>query len=272
VDGKRRLSLDRGAYALAGLTAAALIAASPDCMLAQSLRGSASKLNLQNEVADDHDFTYLRTRQQVQTFVELGLLVPVEPSTNLELNEVSFPYTRPEVALFVDRLASQYQQACGQKLVVTSLTRPLSDQPANASDRSVHPTGMAVDLRYNSDRKCRSWLEGVLLQLADNGVLDATRESRPPHYHVVVFPRQYSGYVESLGNRLAESVSTASTSVPASTPEAATAQRIQYTVRRGDSLWTIAQKLGTTVEVIQQENDLRTSRIFAGQVISVPAK
>jgi LysM repeat protein len=102
---------------------------------------------------------------------------------------------------------------------------------------------------------------------------------------VVIFPRQYAGYVEQLENRLVESVAastatSASTTTTASatatpsapTPAAATAQRIRYTVRRGDSLWTIARKLGTTVEVIKQENDLRNSRIFAGQVISVPAK
>jgi LysM repeat protein len=260
----KRASLDNAIRASAILAAATLLTALPSSLAAQSLRGSTAKLDLQNEMAAEHDFTYLKSRQQVRTFVDLGLLVPVEPTEHFELNEVSFPYIRPEVALFVDRLASQYQQACGQKLVVTSLTRPISDQPRNASARSVHPTGMAVDLRVSTDRKCRSWLESTLLQLNETGVLDATRENRPPHYHVVVFPRQYTAHVERLESRFAEAVS-GTTTAPA-------AQRIEYTVRNGDSLWTIAQKLGTTVELIQQENDLRTSRIFAGQVISVPSK
>jgi hypothetical protein len=264
VDVKMRASLERGWRATRALACASLLAALPNALDAQSLRGSAAKLDLQNEMAQEHDFTYLRTREQVRTFVDLGLLVPVEPNERFDLNEVSFPYIRPEVAVFVDRLASQYQQACGQKLVVTSLTRPISDQPRNASARSVHPTGMAVDLRVSTDRKCRSWLESTLLQLNETGVLDATRETRPPHYHVVVFPRPYMAHVERLESRFADAVS-------GSTTEAA-AQRIEYTVRQGDSLWTIAQKLGTTVELIQQENDLRTSRIFAGQVISVPSK
>jgi LysM repeat protein len=264
VDDKLRASLDIGTRAAAVLAAATLLTALPNDLHAQSLRGSAAKLDLQNEMAVEHDFTYLRNRQQVRTFIDLGLLVPVEANEHLELNKVSFPYGRPEVATFVDRLASQYQQACGQKLVVTSLTRPISDQPSNASARSVHPTGMAVDLRVSTDRKCRSWLEDTLLQLNETGVVDATRENRPPHYHVVVFPRQYAEHVERLQTRFAESVNAPATS--------GTAQRIEYTVRRGDSLWTIAQKLGTTVELIQQENDLRSSRIFAGQVISVPSK
>lgn len=256
-----------------GLSALLILASLPLPLDAQSLRGSASKLDLQNRVAEQNDFTYLSTRQQVQTFVELGLLVPVQANDDFELKAVSFPYSRPEAALFVDRFASQYRHACGEKLVVTSLTRPISDQPRNASDRSVHPTGMAVDLRVSTDRRCRSWLESTLLQLAGNGVLDATRETRPPHYHVVVFPAQYSAHVQQLGARFTESVSeqAAVQGEPISQAEAAS-QRIEYTVRQGDSLWTIARKLGTTVELIQQENDLHTSRIFAGQVISVPAK
>jgi LysM repeat protein len=221
----------------------------------------------------------------VRSIVDLGLLVPVKPSADEELHQVSFPFGRPEVSLFVDRLASQYHTACGEKLVVTSLTRPISDQPRNASDRSVHPTGMAVDLRRSNDRKCRSWLENVLSQLDGSGVLDATRESRPPHYHVVVFPSQYASHVEQLEARFAESVSRAQPAevvgevgepqVVGANPapvDVEAPQLIEYTVRRGDSLWTIARRLGTTVDRIKEENDLRTSRIFAGQVITVPAR
>ena len=45
-----------------------------------------------------------------------------------------------------------------------------------------------------------------------------------------------------------------------------------YRVRNGDSLWTIAQKLGTTVARLRAENDLRSNRIYAGQVIVVPGR
>jgi hypothetical protein len=266
----------------------------PGLVGAQSLRGSAAKLSLQNEMAEEHDFTFLRTPAQVRTFVELGLLVPVRPNADFELHQVSFPYGRPEVSLFVDRLASQYHQACGEKLVVTSLTRPISEQPRNASDRSVHPTGMAVDLRRSNDRRCRSWLENTLTQLDGTGVLDATRESRPPHYHVVIFPKQYAAHVSRLESRFAEAVArkepaaakanrVAVTIGEVTTPgdeittanlaaESAATELIEYTVRRGDSLWTIARRMGTTVERIREENDLRSSRIFAGQVITVPAR
>jgi hypothetical protein len=264
----------------ATLTAVTFLTLATSSLLeAQSLRGSGAKLDLQNRMAAEHDFTYLRNAEQVKQFVDLGLLVTIQPTRDVDLHQVSFPFGRPEVSVFVDRLASQYHQACGQKLVVTSLTRPLSDQPRNASDRSVHPTGMAVDLRRSTDRKCRTWLEDTLSQLDGLGVLDATRESRPPHYHVVVFPRQYAAHVERLETRFAESVSqpavveegNPAASMVGANPSPAP-ERIAYTVRRGDSLWTIARRLGTTVERIREENDLRGSRIFAGQVITVSSR
>jgi LysM repeat protein len=124
--------------------------------------------------------------------------------------------------------------------------------------------------------------------LDGSGVLDATRESRPPHYHVVIFPKQYAAHVSRLESRFAESVRSEVPAEPRvelanlaqseadrvgeADTESAAPRLIEYTVRRGDSLWTIARRLGTTVERIREENDLRSSRIFAGQVITVPAR
>jgi hypothetical protein len=111
---------------------------------------------------------------------------------------VSFPYSRDAVKLFVERLARDYRAATGDRLVVTSLTRPVSRQPRNASPLSVHPTGMAVDFRVPKKLAHRRWLERTLLSLENRNVLDATRERHPAHYHVAVFPREYSRYVAAL--------------------------------------------------------------------------
>ncbi len=159
----------------------------------------------------------------------------------------------------MERLAAQYRAACGEQLVVTSLTRPMTRQPRNASERSVHPTGMAVDLRYSHSRACRSWLEGVLLDLEGAGVLEATREHYPAHYHVAVFPRHYSAYVANIQERTA-------TRVAAATP----IDKSSYKVRAGDSLWTIARTHGLSVEELRAMNNIRGSRIYAGQVLEVP--
>ncbi len=175
----------------------------------------------------------------------------MRPNRDFTLHAVSFPYARPEVELFVRRLSSQYRRACGEQLVVTSLTRPTTRQPRNASDRSVHPTGMALDLRYSGDRNCRAWLQQVLMDLERAGILEATLERRPVHYHVALFPRQYAAYVDRLA---------------AGEP----ATRTEHTVRAGDSLWNIARSYGTTVSEIRSANGLDGSRIYPGQVLAVP--
>jgi hypothetical protein len=177
----------------------------------------------------------------------------VEPSADLQMHDVSYPYARPQVRLFVERLAAQYQGACGQPLVVTSLIRPLSDQPDNASSQSVHPTGMAVDIRRSSERACRSWLERVLLGLEANGLVEATRETQPPHYHVAVFPRPYAAYVARLTSAAAGTVASS------------------YRVRPGDSLWEIAQRHDVSVAELKEENELDSSRIYPGQILKIPA-
>ena len=223
----------------------------------QALRGSEASVTRAFARAEDHDFTFLRNGAHVQRFVAAGYLVRLKSSRDFLLHDVSFPFGRPEVKLFVQRLGGQYRRACGEELVVTSLTRPLSEQPHNASTFSVHPTGMAVDFRTSLNSVCRYWLESTLLYLEAAGVLEATRERRPSHYHVVVFPKLYAAYVSEVmatarsGNR-------------------ATATS-RYMVRDGDSLWAIARRHGTTVPELRAANDIRGSRIYAGQLLTVPA-
>jgi len=242
------------ALAVGLLTAAA--ASGPAPLDAQSLRGGRAAVNRAYRVAQDHDFTFLRTGAQVRRFVQAGYLVRVRGNADFGLAGVSYPYARPEVELFLRRFAAQYRAGCGERLVVTSLTRPLNRQPRNASDRSVHPTGMAVDLRRPATRRCRQWMERVLLQLEGAGVLEATKERRPPHYHVSLFPRPYRRYVDALRTR---AVATAGGT-----------QR--YRVQAGDSLWEIARAYGTTIETLKAINGLSGSRIYPGQVLSVPSR
>ena len=284
----------------AALALAAVVAATP--AEAQTLRGSRASMIRQNNVAKAHEYTFLRTTTDVNRFVDRGYLVPITGNSNYELAGVSFPYARAQVRTFVQRLSAQYRAACGERLVVTSLTRPQSRQPRNASSQSVHPTGMAIDLRVSDRRSCREWLEETLLGLERRGVLDATREYRPPHYHIALYPSQYDAYVSRLPGasepepvRMASAStsratnSTATTTRPAPTNALATAQptatlsapvaaptaapdTLRYRVRSGDSLWEIARSHGTTVNNLRRINNLSTNRIYAGQVLDVPAR
>ncbi len=218
-------------------------------------------MNRQDAAAHRNDFTFIRTPKQLYHFVKEGWLVRVRPTANMGLHGVSYPYARPEVALFLQRLSSEYRAACGRKLIVTSLTRPEDRQPRNASPRSVHPTGMAIDMRYSSSRACRHWLEHVLLNLEGAHILEATRERYPPHYHVAVFPERYSAYVKRIEHR------TRGTKTVIAASSYGT-----YKVRSGDSLWTIARRHGTTVDALKRINGLSGSRIYAGQRLTMPGE
>lgn len=229
-----------------GLTITALLLAVP--LGAQSLNGSRSSIDRQNRMAVAYGVTFIQTAQTLNSLVNSGLLLKVSATSHLDLHEVSFPYALSGVKLFLERLSTQYFNACREKLVVTSLARPIDRQPANAAANSVHPTGMAVDFRIPSSGRCRSWLESTLLSLEGTEVLDVTRERNPPHYHVAVFVESYNNYVASLAGA-----------------------SFDYVVRGGDTLSKIASKHGVTVAQLRTTNSLYGDLINIGQKLQIPS-
>lgn len=292
-------------------TAGVALIASAAAAHAQSLRGSPQAMQKQHTIALQHDYTFLRTSRQVRQFVDAGYLVKIPGNANYDLAAVSYPYGRPALKLFVERLAEQYRSACGEKLVVTSLTRPTQNQPRNASSLSVHPAGMAVDLRVSRNSACRRWLESTLMSLEKQGVLDAVRENYPPHYHVALFPTRYTNYVAQLTRTQPAVLLASATSAPARSGRAVAAPGPatkggtngpsaeaesatgtaslasardghgassgssetavqQYRINRGDSLWSIARRHGTTVDTLKELNGLSGTAIKAGDIIALP--
>jgi hypothetical protein len=160
-----------------------------------TLSGSPGSMERQNAVASEAGYHFLRTAAEVRRAVAAGTLVPVRSAGDLVVKERD-ESALPEVKHFLERYSSRFRDACGERLVVTSLTRPLTRQPSNAHPLSVHPVGMAMDLRIPRRASCRRWLERDLLRLESQGVLDVTREQRPAHLHVALFPAQY---LASLG-------------------------------------------------------------------------
>lgn len=45
-----------------------------------------------------------------------------------------------------------------------------------------------------------------------------------------------------------------------------------YTVQKGDSLYSIAQKLGTTVDELKKLNNLTSNNLSIGQILKIPEK
>lgn len=216
---------------------------------AQSLKGSRASMERQHSEAVKYGYAFAQTSALVSKFVAAGDLVKVEPNKHFDLHDVSYPYARPPVKLFVERLSAQYHEVCGEKLTITSLTRPIDKQPNNASSESVHPTGMAVDLRIPPAGRCRIWLEKTLLSLELADVLDVTRERHPPHYHVAVFTESYRQY--ALGTSSSNAIS-------------------EYEVRRGDTLSRISSITGVSIAQLRAANGIRGDLINVGQKLSVP--
>jgi len=222
------------------VVASLVFCASAAATLAQSLSGSKTSMIRQNRQANQHDYTFLRTSSQVQEFVREGRLVRLSGNSDYRVVDASFPYARPQVKTFIERLAGQYRGACGEPLVVTSLTRPASRQPRNASPLSVHPTGMAADLRASNRPACRAFLEKTLLTLEGRGVAEATRERHPPHYHVTLFPNPYTRYLAGRGTGVQVAKNNGKSRGTVARAVSHKPSKKRYRVGRGDNLWSIA--------------------------------
>ena len=130
---------------------------------------------------------FFETSTEVKRAVVRGELVSLRGNANYRVHNVRTPYVRPRTRTFITALAVDYRKACREPMVVTSATRPMSRKLRNSSSLSVHPTGIAVDLRKPSGR-CLTWLRKTLLAAERRGEIEATEERRPPHFHIAVLP------------------------------------------------------------------------------------
>jgi hypothetical protein len=230
---------------------------------AQSLRGSRASIDRMYRRARAERLSFFETPTRVRKAVAAGLLVSLAPDSSVVLYQVGYPFVRPATRTFVRRFAALYLAKCGEPLVVTSAVRPATRQPANSTTRSVHPTGMAVDLRKPQVPACLRWLRTVLLGLERARVLEVTEEFAPAHFHVAVFPSPYARY--ALARAKAEA------RVRLASRAATLAGTTAYRVRDGDTLWDIARTHDTTVDEITTANDLTGETIQPGQELTIPS-
>jgi len=162
------------------------LVATPSVARAQSLRGSQESVDATYDYARGRGLTFHRTSRTVRRAAAKGEFVKLASSANVRVKGVTHPYVLPTTRLFVQRLGAEYRSVCDEPMTVTSAVRPSSRQPRNAVPKSVHPTGLAIDLRKPSGA-CREWLRDRLMELERDEVIDATEEFHPPHFHVVVY-------------------------------------------------------------------------------------
>ncbi|HXT17448.1 MAG TPA: DUF5715 family protein [Gemmatimonadaceae bacterium] len=170
------------ALALALVTA--VVASAP--AHAQSLRGSRESVDLMYSTAQSEGLEFTRTTADIYEAARVGALKLIVMTDDLELDRATFPFVLPATKRFADSLAHEYHTACGERIGVTSGARPIDKQPRNASPKSVHPTGMAVDFRKPRNPVCLKWLRTSLVGLESAHIIEATEERHPVHFHVAV--------------------------------------------------------------------------------------
>jgi len=170
---------------------------------AQSLRGSATSVDLMYSTAHHRDLQFMRTPADIYAAAQTGSFKLISVTNDLELERVGYPFVLPNTLRFADSLAAAYHAACGERIVVTSGARPLDKQPRNASPKSVHPTGMAIDFRRPANPGCLTWLRKALVKLEDAGVVEATEERHPPHFHVAVLRQNPERHIQMAAGDVA---------------------------------------------------------------------
>jgi LysM repeat protein len=269
----------------------------------QTLKGSHASVELMYDRARSSDLPFFSTPQQVYEAAMSGQLKTVSLTDDVTIERTLFPFVLPRTLDFINAIGARYRAACGERIVVTSGTRPIDKQPRNASPESVHPTGMAVDFRKPTGT-CLTWLRAALIELESTHVIEATEERHPPHFHVAVLDRSAAQYAAAIK----PSTSTVSTGevalavppVPVAPPPtvAPTAPSPQprapvatdsaersdpptkptdagddesYRVRQGDTLWGIARQHNTTVARLRAANNLGSgAAIRPGQLLKLP--
>jgi LysM repeat protein len=252
----------------------------------QDLHGSKQSVEKMYQFAISHHMPFYLTPVNVDDAIAKGRLVALTGDSTYELTRgVGFAYSTREARQFVLAFAPQYLAACGVPLTVTSAARPMSNQPHNANPHSVHPTGIAVDIRRPFAGPCLTWVRGALATLEERGVVEATEEHHPVHLHVavlvqpgakVVLPNLVKTVVARQLTTPPVPVTTVATAtvtgdvkLAAGARDAAKAPR-SYTVRQGDTMWDIANRAGVSMAELKKANARVASALKPGTTLVLP--
>jgi hypothetical protein len=243
------------------------------------LHGSKESVEKMYSFAVSHRMPFYLTPTNVDKAIADGRLVALTGDSTYELTRgVGFSYATREAKQFVLAFAPQYLDACGVPLTVTSAARPMSRQPHNANPHSVHPTGIAVDIRRPPPGPCLTWVRGALAELESRGVVEATEEHHPIHLHVAVLAQP--GAKVQLPNMVRTVVARQAPVVQPSTVVAsggevglasAAAKQRTYVVRQGDTLWDIANRTGVKMDDLKRANGQTVSTLRPGTTLALPA-
>jgi hypothetical protein len=156
--------------------------------------GQVSSSEQQFRYAAERQIPFMATEAEYQSRVSTGYFVRLEsPFMDVHARR---PYALASTVAFMTEMSEAYYSfGCG-RLTVKDALRLSAERPSNGSVYSVHPSGMAVDLRVRDiGEACENWMNSYLLEKEAEGRVDATREYWKmvrgqkvpnPHFHLVV--------------------------------------------------------------------------------------
>lgn len=147
--------------------------------------GEVSSSEQQYGYATEQHVPFMTSEALYQSSIQDGRLVLLAgPYLDVQAKR---PFVLPSTAAFVRRLSAEYYAAGCGLLVVTDAARLTSERPWGSSIHSVHPAGMAVDIRTRYiPIECADWLRAYVSQMEAEGKVDGTQEWKPEHLHLVV--------------------------------------------------------------------------------------
>ena len=192
------------------------------------IRGSHESLVRQNQKANADELERVQdaaqleelTRNQELVSLPLGRTLGVDPKLPEERR-----YCRPWTRTFLKDFANAYYMEFKAPLQVNSAVRTAEVQqklrrhnhnaalaeagsPDDVEIVSPHLTGAAVDIaKRGMSRKQRAWVQNYLLNVQNEGLIDAEEEFRQPVFHISVY-RDYDPLSQPVASRPAEAPTT----------------------------------------------------------------
>ena len=119
------------------------------------------------------------------------------------------------------------------------------------------------------------YVDDASLTAVDGSAVVAPTATSAPTSVPTAAPTSAPAASATVGSASAASPTTVPTTIPATAapavPTATQAQLANYTLQRGDSLYSVALRFGTSVSAIMAVNSIADARrVFAGQVIRLP--
>jgi Family of unknown function (DUF5715) len=165
------------------------------------LKGSHESMIRQNAVINDLQLPRIANEEELLSLEVREELVPVSDSRALRLAphlDVTRRYCRRWTRQFLEDISEAYYHQFNKPLWVTSLVRTVEQQhrlrrhngnaaPADGEITSSHLAGISVDFGKSPMLpRERRWFDQYVLELQQQGLVEAAEERRQACYHIMV--------------------------------------------------------------------------------------